>query len=100
MDLEKRLGDRLDRSSLHLSRWFAADGPSPSEEAVRREQEVLVADALSLLPNDYREVLVLRHLEGLSFPDVAQRMQRSLDSVKNLWARALVRLRSALETTV
>ena len=40
---------------------------SPSQQASRREQAVLLADALEQLPEDYREVIVLRHLEGLSF---------------------------------
>ena len=48
------------------------------------------------LPADYREVIILRHLEGLSFPDVAQRMGRTVDSVDKLWARALARLRRSL----
>ena len=40
------------------------------------------------LPEDYREVIILRQLEGLSFPDVARRMGRTEDSVKNVWLRA------------
>jgi RNA polymerase sigma-70 factor (ECF subfamily) len=48
------------------------------------------------LPADYREVIILRHLEELTFPEVAARMGRSLDSVEKLWARALPRLRRAL----
>ena len=59
----------------------------PSQQAARLEQAVLLADALGRLPADYREVLVLRHLEGLTFPEVAGRMGRSVDSVKKLWAR-------------
>jgi RNA polymerase sigma-70 factor (ECF subfamily) len=54
---------------------------------------VLLADTLGRLPEDYREVLILRHLECLSFPEVAQRMGRSADAVKKLWTRALDRLR-------
>jgi RNA polymerase sigma-70 factor (ECF subfamily) len=49
------------------------------------------------LPSDYRDVNMLHHLEGLSFAEVARRMKRSLDSVKKLWIRALVRLRDSLE---
>jgi RNA polymerase sigma-70 factor (ECF subfamily) len=52
---------------------------------------------LGKLPNDYREVIILRQLEDLSFADVALRMQRSEDSVKNLWVRALARMRLAME---
>ena len=43
-----------------------------------------------------REVIVLRHLEGLTFPQVAQRMDRTLDSVAKLWLRAVTRLRRAV----
>lgn len=95
MRLERRLADELDRSS-HGVHALATSESSPSEKAVRREQAVLVADALESLAADYREVIVLRHLEELSFPAVAQRMNRSLDSVKNLWARALAALHDAL----
>ena len=63
---------------------------------MNREQGVLLADALSELPEDYREVLILRHLDGLSFSEVAQRMGRTLDAVKQLWVRALERLRRGL----
>ena len=63
----------------------------------RREQGVLLADALAQLPEDYREVLILRHLEGLTFPGVSQRMGRTLDSVKKLWTRALDCLRRSMK---
>ena len=72
---------------------------SPSQGAIRREQAVLLADALAKLPEHYRDVLVFRHLEGLSFPEIAQRMGRSLDSVEKLWVRGLNRLRQVLEVS-
>ena len=81
--LERDLEDGFDQSSARLDRGLVAEQPSPSQQASGREQAVLLADALSQLPEDYREVLVLRHLEGLTFPEVAERMGRSLDSVAN-----------------
>jgi RNA polymerase sigma-70 factor (ECF subfamily) len=97
--LEQRLSDELDHSSRALDGGLLARGSSPSRQAVRREQAVRLANALGQLPERYREVLILRHLEELSFPDVARRMHRSIDSVKNLWARALACLRGALGDT-
>jgi RNA polymerase sigma-70 factor (ECF subfamily) len=94
--LERQLADELDRSSRALEQDLAAPHSTPSQQAVRREQAVLLADALGRLPDDYREVIILSHLEGLSFQEVATRMGRTLDSVKHLWARALARLRRAL----
>ncbi len=90
---ERDLAAELDRSSRILDRGLFHKEESPSQQVSRREQGVLLADALSQLPADYREVLILRHLEGLSFPEIAERMERTLDSVKKLWLRALDRLR-------
>jgi RNA polymerase sigma-70 factor (ECF subfamily) len=94
--LERRLADELERSSRTLDGGLVAKQSSPSHQAARREQALLLADALERLPEDYREVLILRHLEGLTFPDVAHRMTRTVDSVEKLWTRALARLRHAL----
>jgi RNA polymerase sigma-70 factor, ECF subfamily len=94
--LERDLAQELDQSSRTLDRSMAAPHSTPSQRAMRREQAVLLANALEQLPDDYREVIILRHLEGLSFAQVSQRMGRSVDSVKNLWARALAQLRRSL----
>jgi RNA polymerase sigma-70 factor, ECF subfamily len=94
--LERELLDELDHSSRALERCLPAPGSSPSQQAARRERAVLLAETLARLPEDYREVLILHDLEGLSFPEVGRRMGRTLDSVKNMWARALARLRRSL----
>jgi RNA polymerase sigma-70 factor (ECF subfamily) len=94
--LERTLEDELGCSSQALGQGLAARQSTPSQRASRREQAVLLADALDRLPPDYREVIILRHLEGLTFPEVAACMGRTLDSVEKLWVRALPRLRRAL----
>ena len=96
--LERDLQGDLDRSSVYLGAHLIAAQSSPNAQASRREQAVLLADALNELPEVYREVIILRHLEGLSFPDVARRTGRTEDSVKNIWLRALARLRLSLES--
>jgi RNA polymerase sigma-70 factor (ECF subfamily) len=97
--LERELEAELDNSSRMLGAELIAPLSSPSQRAVRREQAVLLANALERLPADYREVIVLRHLEGRSFPEIAQRMRRSVDSVQKLWLRGLSRLRRAFGET-
>jgi RNA polymerase sigma-70 factor (ECF subfamily) len=69
---------------------------TPSQHAARRERAARLAAAVAALPALYREVVALRHREGLSFAEVARRMGRTEDSVKNVWARALHRLRDSL----
>jgi RNA polymerase sigma-70 factor (ECF subfamily) len=97
--LERGLREDLDRSSRCLGEAFVAGQSTPSQQAVRREEAVVLANLLQQLPEDYREVLVLRHLEGLSFPEVAARLGRSLDSVEKLWTRALSKLRRIRESS-
>jgi RNA polymerase sigma-70 factor (ECF subfamily) len=90
------LADELDQSSRAFDLGLLAKQSTPSQRVLRREQSVLLADALQQLPPDYAEAVVLRHMEGLSFPAIARRMGRSQDSVEKLWMRGLSRLRSLL----
>src|SRR4029434_4196881 len=62
--LERELAGQIDQSSLILDRGLVASHITPSQNASRREQAVLLAEALAKLPEDYREVIVLRHLEA------------------------------------
>jgi RNA polymerase sigma-70 factor (ECF subfamily) len=98
--LECELADELGRSSHALDHGLVARQSSPSQRAARREEAVLLADALAKLPADYAELIVLRHLQGLPFAEVAHRMGRSVDSVEKLWIRALARLRQLLGGSV
>jgi RNA polymerase sigma-70 factor, ECF subfamily len=63
---------------------------------MRREDSLQLARALDLLPPHYREVVLLRHIEGLPFAQVAEQMGRTVESVEKLWVRALARLRYLL----
>jgi RNA polymerase sigma-70 factor, ECF subfamily len=74
----------------------AAEGESPSEQMLRRERELLLAEAISGLDADYREVIILRNLQRLAFDEVAARMGRSRPAVQMLWTRAIHKLQDAL----
>ena len=95
VNLEQQLHAQMEGSTVMLS-GIMDRGKSPSQSAVRREQAVVLADALAHLPEDYREVIVLRHLRGQTFPEVAKEMGRSIDSVKGIWQRAIKQLRDLL----
>lgn len=95
--LERQIERDLADSTHLLEMQLIAPDSTPSHRAVRREQAVLLAEALTHLPETYREVIVLRHVEGLSFVEVATRMNKTHDSVQKLWVRSLAKLREALE---
>lgn len=92
---EVSLEAELAQSSQRLGTLLAESGPSPSQHAARRELDVLLADVLARLPDDYRDVLIFRHLENLSHEEIAARMNRSAGAVRMLWVRALAALREA-----
>ena len=94
--LDRRLA-ALERSSERVDAALVSHWSSPSAQAERRELAAILADQLARLKPEHRDVLVLRNLEGLSFEEVAQRMQRTPGAVRMLWLRALDRLRQLLE---
>jgi RNA polymerase sigma-70 factor (ECF subfamily) len=74
----------------------AAPGPTPSQEFLRIDVELRLAEALQHLPADYQEVIMLRNLQRLPFAEVAQRMQRSRPAVQMLWMRAIRQLQGLM----
>lgn len=69
-------------------------GDSPSEPIHRQENAQTLSKMLAELPDDYREVLRLRHQEGLDFAAIAERMDRTSGAVRMLWLRGIKRLRT------
>jgi len=93
---QESLEQLLDRSSTAIQQTLASSMNSPSEQASRREQAVLLANALSRLPDDYREAFIRRTLEHVPFPTIATEMGRSVGAVRMLWARSVKRLTELL----
>lgn len=94
--LEVGLMADMDQSTMGLGAVPVDPQTSPSQQVAKGEQSLIVATAIGQLPEDYQTVIVLRHMEGLTFPQVAERMGRSVDSVEKLWMRALGQLRKTM----
>lgn len=89
----ERLAAAMEQSTARLDAVLPDAGSSPSMAAQRRELEIVVADAMAELAPDYREVIVLRNLEGLPFEQIGRRMERTSGAVRMLWLRAIKALR-------
>ncbi len=96
MGREVSLEESLCETSRRLGDFLASRETSPSKAAVRREEEVILAEVLEKLPEDYREVIILRNIEDLPHEEIARRMNRSPGAVRMLWVRALAELRKNL----
>ncbi|MCA9263021.1 MAG: sigma-70 family RNA polymerase sigma factor [Planctomycetales bacterium] len=71
---------------------LAALDSSPSVRCSRNEEAEWLAAAIGRLPDDYRQVIEMRYWQQLTFVEIGERMQRSAEATRKLWARALVRL--------
>jgi RNA polymerase sigma-70 factor (ECF subfamily) len=99
-DAYRKLGHEpvrsVEETSLRLEAWLAAEALSPSQRLIRNERLLVLAEAMARLPDDQRQALELRQLEGLSVVAVAQRMGRTTSSVAGLLHRGLKNLRETL----
>jgi RNA polymerase sigma-70 factor (ECF subfamily) len=91
------MANALEQSTTRLDAILPDPGTSPSMNYQKHEQELELANVVAELPADYREVIVLRHIEALPFDEVARRMERSTGAVRMLWLRAIRQLREKLE---
>ncbi len=62
-----------------------------------KELRQRIVAAVASLPPDYREVVVLREMQGLSYNEIAEATHLSLDNVKTRLSRARAMLRRKLE---
>jgi len=67
-----------------------------AEEDASRSRSMMLRDALAALPEEQREVIVLRHLVGLSPGEIAGRLGRTEPSIHGLHHRGRGALRTAL----
>jgi RNA polymerase sigma-70 factor (ECF subfamily) len=95
---ERSFEGALEDSSARLKGWLAADQSSPSQQAIRNEQSLRLAEALVQLPEDQRRAVELHHLQGYSLAEVADHLGRSKSAVASLLFRGLEKLRRLLQT--
>ena len=70
--------------------------PQPHEEAERRETQRLLQEGLLSLPAEYRSILLLREIEGLSYSEISAALDLELGTVKSRISRGRTLLRNFL----
>jgi RNA polymerase sigma-70 factor, ECF subfamily len=84
-------------SSTQSGPDIPAGTPSPSHEAMANEEAVALEKILQRLPAEYREVILYRHQQQMTFEDIGKRMSRSTSGARTLWLRAVERLNQEME---
>jgi RNA polymerase sigma-70 factor, ECF subfamily len=70
--------------------------PSPSNHAVRNEVNAGLEQALSRLPEHYRQTVAWRHVERFSWEEIGRRMGGTAEAARKVWGRAIQQLRREL----
>jgi RNA polymerase sigma-70 factor (ECF subfamily) len=89
--------EALDDEGESQPGFIASEEPAPDEQADCRERAALVRNALLKLATHYREVVVLRHYEGLKFHEIGEVLAIPEGTVKSRMAEALTQLNRLLK---
>lgn len=70
--------------------------PTPEETLIKKELKEEILDAIKELPENYKTVLILRDLNGLSYDEISKITENSLGTVKSRISRARNMLKEKL----
>ena len=93
-------GSRSSVSAPNVANAFLASATTPTQAAVREELRARVLSALEELDELDREIVALRHFEGLSNAEAAAELGIETSAASKRFLRALVRLKPALDALV
>lgn len=86
-----------DGDTFCLADLLAAAGSSPFDHAARAQLRDRVEAALRSVPEPFREVVVLREIEGFGYEEIAEILSANMGTVKSRLTRGRAALREALQ---
>ncbi len=97
VSLDAPIGEREQTVATRLEDANARD---PEQDTLARERESQLREALQQLRSAYREAVVLRDIEGLTYEEIAATLQINIGTVKSRLARGRLELRRKLESSL
>lgn len=92
----KRRERQLDAPVMSDSAVFAGDVPGPERAAAARERLGRVAEALDQLPVQFREVIILKDIQGMSYGEIHEILGYPITTLKIRAVRGRAALRQLL----
>ena len=92
--------EALRESVQQLIELVEQGGPSPSQNLARNEAIEAMQFAIGLLPEDQRDAILLRYIDGKSLAETAALMDKTEAAVRGLLQRAKVAIRQTLGESV
>lgn len=96
VDRERSIEQAMEESASRLNHWLVSEHSSPSQKAVRAEEELRLSKALACLPPAQRQAIELHQLRGWPLERVGNHMNRTRGAVAALIFRGTTRLRELL----
>lgn len=91
------LDDPIDTAEGEVKRELASKDPSPRDNLEAKEKQKVILNALEALKEEYKEIIVLKEIEGLKYEDIAEILGIDLGTVKSRLSRAREALKQNLE---
>ena len=95
----ERIARQLDHSVSKMNVALADRGDTPSRIVSRRESADALWRQLERLKPSYRDVIVLRNLRGLTFDEVAERLDIRPGAARMLWMRAIAKFKEVCDVS-
>ncbi len=91
------LNTKLADKDCELIDLLESDDVVPLEKIIKFEEHTIIYDALSILTDRQRQIVVLFYMEELSIGDIAKRLNISYRTVINTKVRALEKMRKYID---
>jgi len=76
------------------------DRPSPEEIAQSKQTQKVIVDTIDKLEEDFRNVIILRDINGFSYEEISEILSCNIGTVKSRISRGRQRLKEMLETKI
>ena len=93
----ENVAKNLDESLVRLSRLAVDPAPTPSQVMAKNELATELSNQLAKLKDSYRDVIIYRNLQSLSFDEIAERMEIKSGAARMLWLRAIAKFKEVCE---
>lgn len=97
--LRRRRYQMVSWDDLPPWRWLPADEPEPEEVVLNHEAKDTLYALLNAIPPDYRAAVILRYWHDMSYEEIAEALETTVNAIKSRLFRARQMMMKASETT-